>query len=142
MRIVHIALLAVVAAALVFVLGSGTPSEGHLRIGNAELTIEVADERSELTQGLSDRDELPADHAMLFMFPADGMHGMWMKDMHFPIDIVWFDEDWRAVDVREHVSPETYPEVFYPASESRYVLELAAGMASQYGIAIGSVIQR
>jgi uncharacterized membrane protein (UPF0127 family) len=140
MRIAHVVLLSVIGAALAFALSGGSPSEARLTIGENELTILIADERTELVKGLGDRDDLPSDHAMLFMFPENGVHGIWMKDMRFPIDIVWFNEGWEVIDIRARVAPETYPEVFYPVSESRYVLEMASGAAEQYGIAVGSVI--
>ena len=140
MRILHVALLAVIAAALAFVLSGGIPSEGWMRVGGTEFTLLVADQHAELAKGLGDRDELAENEAMLFIFPSNALHGIWMKDMRFPIDIVWFDEDWMIIDIREQVQPETYPEVFYPRSESRYVLELNAGTVQRHGIRIGSVV--
>ena len=137
MRIAHVAIIAIVAGALVFVLSGGIPTEGWLRVGNTEFKLLVADERAELTKGLGGRDSLGEDEAMLFMFPSEGLHGIWMKDMRFPIDIVWFDEDWKIIDVRTNVSPDTYPEVFYPKSPSRYVLEFNAGTIERYGISVG-----
>lgn len=57
-----------------------------------------------------------------------------MKDMNFPIDIVWIGEDWKVVSINTLVNPDTYPEVFYPALPVKYVLELNSGEASILGI--------
>jgi len=119
-------------------LGSETSMDATLRIGDSEITVLVADEPDELRTGLGSRDALPADTAMLFVFPRVARHGIWMKDMRFPIDIIWLDEDEKVVDVRERIAPETYPEVFYPSGESRYVVELASGSARELGIQIGT----
>lgn len=120
--------------------GNETPSDSMLRVGDSELAVIVADEPDELRTGLGSRDVLPADTAMLFIFPRVGRYGIWMKDMRFPIDIVWLDENKNVVDVRERIAPETYPEVFYPSGESRYVLEFASGSVQELGIHIGTEI--
>lgn len=55
--------------------------------------------------------------------------------MRINIDIVWAND--TVVTVLHDVSPSTYPEVFYPQTPARYVLELPAGYAAAHGIAEG-----
>ena len=88
--------------------------------------------------GLSGRDSLAADEGMLFIFPIDGPYGFWMKDMKFPIDIVWIDHGHIVKGVSQKVSPETYPNLFFPPAPIRYVLELNSGSAERFGIASGT----
>jgi len=64
---------------------------------------------------------------MLFVFENPGIHGIWMKDMKFPIDIIWLDKDMSVISKELNVSPDTYPQVFYPSREAYYVLEVKAG---------------
>ena len=78
---------------------------------------------------------------MLFVFDAPSRYGFWMKDMNFAVDIVWIDERSRVIDVEKEVTPETFPQVFYPDQPVKYVLELPTGAVDKYQIATGTVIQ-
>ncbi|MDP3725202.1 MAG: DUF192 domain-containing protein, partial [Nanoarchaeota archaeon] len=64
-----------------------------VRIGKHEFIAEVADTEEERARGLSGRDSLDEMRGMLFLFdsPAGGpeVQSFWMKDMKFPIDIIW-----------------------------------------------------
>lgn len=91
-----------------------------------------------LELGLGGRDSLPKDSGMLFVFPKAGVFGFWMKGMRFPLDIVWIGADKRVVGVDPGIYPETYPGIFYPPSEIRYVLELNSHSATEFGIATGT----
>ncbi len=113
-----------------------------LKIGEITLSVEVADNDAKRIQGLSGKVGLGENEAMLFVFEAEGYHGIWMKDMNFPIDIAWLDKDKKIVYIEQNASPQTYPKVFYalkdgkPALES-YVLETRAGFFEKSGIKIG-----
>lgn len=87
-------------------------------------------------EGLSNESKLPYNEAMLFIFPTIDFHGIWMKDMLFPIDIAWINNEGVVVDKKDNVSPETYPYVFKPSTPAMYVLEVNAGVLSQKKIEI------
>ncbi len=112
-----------------------------ITIGGVSVSVEVADTASLREQGLSGRSDLPKGQGMLFVFDTDGAWGIWMKDMQFPIDIVWADASGTVITVAANVAPETYPEVFNPSAPARYVLELPAGFAAAHGIVEGTVIK-
>jgi uncharacterized membrane protein (UPF0127 family) len=60
-----------------------------------------------------------------------------MKDMNFPIDIIWLDKDKKVVYIVKNAPPESYPyEHFEPKEEARYVLEVAAGTVEDKKIMI------
>lgn len=108
--------------------------------GTATLTLEVVDTEPQREQGLSNRNSVAPADGMLFIFDADGKPGIWMKDMRFAIDIVWVNASGTVVMVKENAVPDSYPEVFRPALDARYVIELPAGEAAKKGIAEGTVI--
>jgi uncharacterized membrane protein (UPF0127 family) len=64
-----------------------------------------------------------------------------MKEMKFPIDIIWVDKDFKVVSLKENITPETYPEVFYPEDQSLYVLETGAGFIQKHKIRINDPIK-
>jgi hypothetical protein len=111
-----------------------------LRINNLVLKVEIAATSAQRARGLSGRLQLPPNQGMLFVFPAADYHAFWMKDMHFPLDIIWIDDEQRIVDIAPDLSPDTYPRLFRPRQPARYVLEVQAGTAAKYGLKIGDSV--
>ena len=112
-----------------------------IKLNNTSFAVEVADTPETRRKGLSGREALPEGTGMLFVFDAPSRYGFWMKDMNFAVDIVWIDERSRVIDVEKEVTPETFPQVFYPDQPVKYVLELPTGAVDKYQIATGTVIQ-
>jgi len=134
-------LLAIIFALLLTLFLFMRPSSDTVTLGNTVVQVEVADTPAELAQGLSGRASLDPGQGMLLVFPEEGNHGIWMKDMHFSIDILWASSDGTIITLLESVSPSTYPQSFYPATPTaKYVLELPVGSLKQAGVAVGDKI--
>ena len=101
------------------------------------LQLEIADTEAARGLGLSGRESLPENEAMFFIFDKPDFWGIWMKDMNFPIDILWLDGNYSVTDIVKSAAPDSYPEVFYPKTVSKYVVEMNAGEADRLGIKIG-----
>jgi len=101
---------------------------------------EIADTDASREQGLSDRASLPADNGMLFVFDTPGQYGFWMKDMRFPLDMVWINADKTVAGVTKDILPSTYPSIFPPPSSISYVLEINAGSAEKFGLVSGAIV--
>ena len=107
----------------------------HSHTIEAEATVTPAEQR----RGLSGRSCIGANQGMLWTFSVPSHPSFWMKDMRFPIDIVWFDSDGRVVWVEHDISPSTYPHLFAnKGAPAVYVLELQAGRAESLGLKIGT----
>lgn len=102
-----------------------------IRVGDHTLQIEIADDFKERVRGLSGRETLKPRTGMLFVYPEGDNTCIWMKDMRFPIDIMWFDATGTLTDIKANVSPYTFPNSFCPASPAKYVLEMPAGSAEE-----------
>lgn len=115
------------------------PESGRFIMLNGEVIIPVsiADTEEERIVGLSGTLSLPTGTGKLFVFETSAFHGFWMKDMAYPIDIIWIDDSMRVVGSALFVTPESYPDVWYPPSPVKYVLEIAAGQAQELGITEG-----
>lgn len=109
---------------------------GDIVVVNAE----VVRTEEEVTRGLGGRDSLAPGTGMWFAFSSNGRFGIWMKDMQFAIDIIWVDEDLRVVSIEEKISPDTYPEVFYPSRDARSVLEVPAGFVENSHLEVGNAL--
>jgi len=111
-----------------------------LSIGDTILTAEIAGTASKRIKGLSGKLSLSDDIGMLFVFEESDFHGIWMKDMLFPIDIIWIDDDFNIVGIKEYAEPASYPEVFEPKEKAKYILEANAGFVNKYNIEVGDPI--
>jgi uncharacterized membrane protein (UPF0127 family) len=106
-------------------------------VGDVHYDALVSDTDALRERGLSGLSRLDDGTAMLFIFPTAAFWPFWMKDMRFPIDIVWIGEDGRVVTVKENVSPSTYPQTFAPEKPAINVIEIPAGDAAKAGIKAG-----
>lgn len=97
------------------------------------LTAELAITDEERQLGLMFRDTINWDQAMLFIFEEERIQTFWMKNMRFPLDILWLDREKRIVHIERHVPPckkEPCPS-YSPESPAMFVLELKAGSISK-----------
>ena len=105
--------------------------------------IEVADDDAERARGLMFRDEMPADHGMLFVHDRQELQAYWMKNTKIALDILYFDSERRLVSQQRDVPPCSAGDMCppYPSSgPARYVLELNAGQAEKLGLQDGAVL--
>ena len=107
-----------------------------IRLGGTVFQVDVADTQRARERGLSGREELRDNQAMLFVFEEDGPLPIWMKGMKFPIDIIWLDRGHQVVHIERNVQPDAVPyNVYQSPVPARYVLEVAAGSR---GVIVGS----
>jgi uncharacterized membrane protein (UPF0127 family) len=118
-----------------------TSTISTITMGGTVVQVEVENTEASREQGLSGRTSLAEGSGMLFVFDAPGKYGFWMKDMNFAIDMLFIDASGTIVTIAANASPAGYhlnpPQVFYPASDVLYVLELPAGFAAAHGIVEG-----
>lgn len=91
------------------------------------IDVVIADTPEKRTQGLSGTPSLESGLGMLFAFEQSGINSFWMKDMSYPIDIFWLDDEYQVVHTQRNVLPDTYPEIFGGGVMSRYTLETNIG---------------
>ena len=113
-----------------------------VRIGKHEFVAEVRDTPEERAEGLSGREALEEGWGMLFLFSEPEVQSFWMKDMKFPIDIIWIREgqvvgvEWNAP-----ASLPTMPLSLLPLYTSPgpvdMVFEVSAGTAESLKIKTG-----
>lgn len=111
-----------------------------LHLEGKEISLIIVNTPESKTRGLGGMDSLQENSAMLFTFDGLDKYGIWMKDMKFPIDIFWLDENRKIIYIEKNVSPETYPKVFFPPEKSLFVLEANAGFAEKNNLTVGKVL--
>jgi len=116
------------------------PKNGWVIIGNHSFVVDIADTEKLREKGLSFRKTLNKDSGMIFVFEKPETHHFWMKDMDFPIDIIWIDEDLKIGNIEKNIDPKTYPNSYSPESPSQYVLEINGGRSDELGIKEGEPV--
>ncbi len=116
-------------------------SKYKLDINNKDIPLIVSDTEASRIAGLSGRATLVKGSAMLFVFDKPDTYGFWMKDMKFPIDIIWLDENKKVVDIEKNASVDSYPEQFFPPEKSLYVIETNAGFSDENNIEVGNILK-
>lgn len=117
------------------------PKTAVIHIGSHRFKASIADTEKTREQGLSGTKSLSPDQAMLFVFDSNNRWAIWMKDMNYPIDIVWLDDSKKVVDFETEVAPDTYPtKSFFPDVDARYVVELKSGTVKKKAIRIGDQV--
>lgn len=80
--------------------------DGLLQIGEGVFVkIEIAKTKEDRIRGLSGKKQLDVDSGMLFIFDKPNIYKFWMKDMNFPIDIIWIDKDFIIKDITHGATP-------------------------------------
>ncbi|MDP2703999.1 MAG: DUF192 domain-containing protein [bacterium] len=134
----------------------------EVRVGGSVILAEVADSAEERARGLSGRNRLEKGRGMIFLFDPSAsrsdseessdskssgqaqpaVQGFWMKDMRFPIDIIWirdgivigFEESVPAPAIS--VSESELP-VYVSPGKVDMVLEISSGEVERLGIEVG-----
>ncbi|MBM4455534.1 MAG: DUF192 domain-containing protein [Verrucomicrobia bacterium] len=84
-------------------IGSAAGSLGHearLKIGDHDLTVEIADTTDEQARGLMNRDSLPHDRGMIFIFTEPKKAFFWMKNTSIPLDVAFLDAEGVILEIR------------------------------------------
>lgn len=113
----------------------------YLKVADATLRVEIVSTPELLAKGLSNRKSLKENEGMFFVFDHPSRHAFWMKDMNFPIDMIWLDENLKIVYIKENALPESYPETFFPNEDALYVLEVVSAFSSKYKLKVGDNVE-
>lgn len=117
------------------------PTGSMVIAGRVDLTVELARTPEQQIRGLSGRPGLKPGQGMLFVYYHPQPVSIWMKDMRFPLDIVWI-RDGRIVKIEKNAPPLTPagPERIYTATAD-LVLEVPAGFTDRKRIRVGDTVQ-
>lgn len=116
-------------------------STDMLRINGHTYGLTVARTVAAQEKGLGGRSSMSTNQGMLFAFNGQAVRCFWMKDMHFPLDMIWLNSQKQTVYVLQDVAPTTYPDSFCPPELAKYVIELNAGQVRKAGIKLGQTVE-
>jgi len=106
--------------------------------------VELAQDDATRARGLMFRDQMDADHGMLFIHDREEPQAYWMKNTKIALDILYFDSRRKLVAQQRDVPPCSAGNACppYPSNApARYVLELNAGQAAQLKLQDGAELR-
>lgn len=121
---------------------------GTIKLDNKILDVQIAETDAQKVRGLMFQNKLPDDQGMIFVFSQEQVVPIWMLNMQFPLDIIWFDTNGNIVHVEKNVPPcksalETATCTVQNADgkKAKYVLEVSAGFTDRFNITENSKMQ-
>jgi uncharacterized membrane protein (UPF0127 family) len=117
--------------------------KAKVTVRGLELNADLAVTQEQMAKGLAVKDELEENESMLFVFGEPSRHSFWMKDMKFPIDILWLDSDGKVVHIEKNLQPCLSVLVctnYSPNTDSQYVLETVSGFTQRHNVNVGTDI--
>jgi uncharacterized membrane protein (UPF0127 family) len=78
---------------------------------------------------------------MLFVFDKPSIYPFWMKDMNFPIDMIWIGENDEVVYIEKNAQPDSYPETFVSSQNAKYVLEVISSFSEKNNLKVGDRVE-
>ncbi len=121
---------------------------GTIKIDSKILDVQIAETDAQKTRGLMFQNELPDDQGMIFVFSQEQIVPIWMLNMQFPLDIIWFDVDGNVIHIEKNVPPcksalETATCTVQNADgkKAKYVLEVTAGFTDKFNVTENSKMQ-
>jgi len=113
---------------------------GTIKIDDIALQVQVADTEPRRVRGLMFQDQLPYDQGMIFVFDEVGVYSLWMLNMQFSLDMIWFDQNGNIIHIEKDVPPcktalETMTcQSFAPDGKALYILEVTSGFVDKFNI--------
>jgi len=115
--------------------------QGQVCFNNYCFNVEIAQTSAQKAKGLMFRKEIEQNQGMLFIFEQEKEHSFWMKNVSFPLDIIWIDANKKVVFVSYDSQPcynDSKCTAIKPTANAKYVLEINGGVAKGIGIKEGS----
>jgi uncharacterized protein len=119
-------------------------SQGKVTIGDYSFDVEVAKDPKAQQIGLTKYTSMKDNQGMLFVFDKPDFHSFWMKNMKFPLDIIYIDGD-TIVFIVENAQPadieEENPTIYKPEAAADKVLEIQKGLVIKYNFKKGDKVK-
>lgn len=107
--------------------------------GRHVFTVEWALTPEQTQRGLMFREQMDADHGMVFDFLDEAPRSFWMRNTILPLDMIFIKADGTVYRVAEDTVP--FSEALVPSGGPvRYVLEVNAGTADRISLDPGDHI--
>ncbi len=113
---------------------------GTIVVGETPFSVEYAVTDEEKAIGLMNRESLPGNAGMWFVFSHPVEEEFWMKDTLILLDIIFVGENMKVVHISENAVPKSLEMISSPVP-FMYVLEINGGKAEELGLEVGDKVE-
>ena len=79
---------------------------GTIKIGNSIINVEIAESDAERQRWLMFRnEEFPLNSAMILVYPKSDLYALWLLNIQYNLDIMWFNEEGKLVYLIKNAKP-------------------------------------
>lgn len=139
-RLVILLILGILFLSFIGLQKTTTNSKQSATINGVNFNLEIAQTKEQKSIGLAKYKKIEKNFAMYFPFERKDYYSFWMKDMKFPIDIIYIDNE-KIVAIFKNVqnpkSPNDKLQVYNPEKLADSVLEISAGLSDKYNFKTG-----
>ncbi len=107
--------------------------------GFVTFNVEVASTEKERSVGLMNRDFMPVDEGMLFVFQKETFRSFWMKNTLIPLDIIFVNKDGIVAHIHENAVPNDLTGIS-SQMPVMYAVEVNGGQSLKHGIQVGDTV--
>ena len=109
--------------------------------GDMRFDVQIAETAEARSRGLMGVEQLEPSEGMVFLFQASSKGGFWMKNTLIPLDIAFWNEEMKIVDIL-HMEPckEDPCQIYTPRAEYIGAAEVAKGGLEKNGVGIGNEV--
>jgi uncharacterized membrane protein (UPF0127 family) len=120
---------------------------GAIKIDNDTIKVEVANSSEERQRWLKFReDPIPLDRGMLLIYGKPDLYALWLINIQYNLDLIWFDENGQVVYIKENALFCTNPFdaskcTYKNTSAAKYVVAASSGFVANHNISLSSAME-
>lgn len=122
-------------------------SKGTIVINNHSISAEIAETPAERQRWLTFRsEELPLNSSLLVVYDKPDLYSLWLLNIQFRLDLIWFDSDGNIVYIKQDVVPckntlDAAQCTYKNTIPAKYVLAATTGFINYHNITKDSKIK-
>ena len=113
---------------------------GTIKIDNSVINVEIAESDAERQRWLMFReDKFPSNAGIILVYPLLDLHSLWLLNIQYNLDIMWFDDDGNLVYMIKDAKPcanilDPQKCTFKTTIPSKYILVSSSGFINKNNI--------
>jgi uncharacterized membrane protein (UPF0127 family) len=114
--------------------------EGTIRIGENVIKVEIAESNADKQRWLMFREQkLPLDSAMILVYEKPALYSMWLLNIEYDLDLIWFDEEGSIVYMVKSAPPcentlDAASCTYKNTKPAKYIIAATSGFIDEHGI--------
>ncbi len=111
----------------------------EIDIKGEKLFLEVSDTPEKTQRGLMNRQSMPENQGMIFIFNPPDHLVFWMKNTYIPLDIAFIDSGGKILNI-EQMKPLDTSVRYYSQGKAKYAIEVNKGYFEKRNVKAGDSI--